>query len=54
MRPLVMLALLLALIAPAAYVDDPGDGAEWGVFYTCLPDGCGWWLCWPGEPCYPI
>ena len=63
MRRLCFLVCAFALLMPAAsaasrggmnYMDDPGDGAVWGAFYACLPDGCGWWFCWPDEPCYAI
>ncbi len=53
----VVCALTLAVpaaSAPAMYMDEPGTGGAWGVFYACLPGGCGWWFCWPGEPCRPL
>lgn len=56
MRALATLVSVFALLAPgvASYMDDPGTGGEWGVFYACLPEGCGWWLCWPGSTCEPV
>jgi hypothetical protein len=60
MRALTTVAVVVASLVCAcgaggaarlAYADDPGGGGEWGVFYVCLPSGCGWYLCWPGAPC---
>lgn len=56
MRALTTMLVVLALLSPAVatYMDGDGGGAQWGIFNVCLPNGCGWWLCWPGEPCHPI
>jgi hypothetical protein len=49
----VVAVFALMMVAPA-YMDGDGSGGVWGAFYVCTPDRCGWWFCWPGEPCYPI
>jgi hypothetical protein len=50
----VVVAVFALLMVAPAYMDGDGSGGVWGAFYVCTPDRCGWWFCWPGEPCYPI